>query len=150
MNSSSPSNIQEVSNTNQKQFLTKDQIILNICYNPENGKLTLSDNYNNHYLCDLFGRIKKRFLPNVTGQVSYRERKIKTEEKYKMPKTTNNFYLKEKGLIEYYPQTRKFDGYFNFPRPLSPPFCNIPNYIMKDSTKKELINHLEKYFTNEK
>ena len=118
MNSPSPSNIQEVSNTNQKQFLTKDQIILNICYNPENGKLTLSDNYNNHYLCDLFGRIKKRFLPNVTGQVSYRERKIKTEEKYKMPKTTNNFYLKEKGLIEYYPQTRKFDGYFNFPRPL--------------------------------
>ena len=89
-------------------------------------------------------------MPNVTGQVSYRERKIKTEEKYKMPKTTNNFYLKEKGLIEYYPQTRKFDGYFNFPRPLSPPFCNIPNYIMKDSTKKELINHLEKYFTNEK
>ena len=66
-----------------------------------------------------------------------------------MPKTTNNFYPNEKGLIEYYPQTRKFDGYFNFPRPLSPPFYNIPNYIMKDATKKELINHLEKYFSNE-
>ena len=136
-------------NTNQKQNLNKDQIILNICYNPENGELTLSDNYNNHYLCDLFGRIKKKFLPNVTGQVSYKERKIKTDEIYKMPKTTNNFYPNEKGLIEYYPQTRKFDGYFNFPRPLSPPFYNIPNYIMKDATKKELINHLEKYFSNE-
>ena len=49
-------------NTNQKQNLNKDQIILNICYNPENGELTLSDNYNNHYLCDLFGRIKKKIF----------------------------------------------------------------------------------------
>ena len=134
----------------EKQFSNKEQVILNICYIPESGKLVLSDNYNNHYSCDLFGRIKKKFLPNVTGQVSYKERKIKTEEKYKMPKTTNNFHINEKGLIEYYPQTRKFDGYFNFPRPLSPPFCNIPNYVMKEATKKELISHLEKYFSNEK
>ena len=143
------SNTDKNENKSQNKFMKQDQIILNICYNPETGKLTLSDNYNNHYSCDLFGRIKKRFLPNVTGQVSYKERKIKTEEKYKMPKTTNNFHLKEKG-IEYYPQTRKFDGYFNFPRPLSTPFCNLPNYVMKDATKKELISHLEKYFSEPK
>ena len=143
------SNTDKNENKSQNKFMKQDQIILNICYNPETGKLTLSDNYNNHYSCDLFGRIKKRFLPNVTGQVSYKERKIKTEEKYKMPKTTNNFHLKEKG-IEYYPQTRKFDGYFNFPRPLSNPFCNLPNYVMKDDTKKELISHLEKYFSEPK
>ena len=141
---------EEKSEEVQKQFSNKEQVILNICYNPESGKLTLSDNYNNHYSCDLFGRIKKKFLPNVTGQVSYKERKIKTEEKYKLPKTSNNFYINEKKLIEYYPQTRKFDGYFNFPRPISPPFCNIPNYVMKETTKKELISHLEKYFSNEK
>ena len=67
-----------------------------------------------------------------------------------MPKTTKNFFLKEKGLIEYYPQTRKFDGYFNFPRPLSPPFCNIPENIMNNKTKQALISHLEKYFSDNK
>jgi len=144
------SNTDKNDNMNQKQFSNQEQVILNICYNPETGKLTLSDNYNNHYSCDLFGRIKKRFFPNVTGQASYKERKIKTEEKYKMPKTTNNFHIKNKGLIDYYPQTRKFDGYFNFPRPLSPPFCNLPNHAMKDATKRELINHLEKYFSEPK
>ena len=145
-----PSNT-EVNNTqNQKQFNNPTQIILNICYNPESGKLTLSDNYNNHYSCDLFGRIKKRFFPNVTGQASYNERKIKTEEIYKMPKTTNNFYVKEKRLIEYCPQTRKFDGYTNFPRPISPPFCNIPNYVLTNKTKNELISVLEKYFSDNK
>ena len=144
------SNTDKNDNMNQKQFSNQEQVILNICYNPETGKLTLSDNYNNHYSCDLFGRIKKKFLPNVTGTASYHERKIKTKEKYKMPKTTNNFHIKNKGLIEYYPQTRKFDGYFNFPRPLSPPFCNLPNYAMKEATKRELINHLEKYFSEPK
>ena len=137
-------------NRNQKEYNNPPQIILNICYNPETGKLTLSDNYNNHYSCDLFGRIKKKFLPNVTGTASYHERKIKTKEKYKMPKTTNNFYPKEKGLIAYYPQTRKFDGYFNFPRPLSPPFCNVPENIMSNQTKHALISHLEKYFSDNK
>ncbi len=48
-------------NSNQKEYNNPPQIILNICYNPETGKLTLSDNYNNHYSCDLFGRIKKNF-----------------------------------------------------------------------------------------
>ena len=145
-----PSKTEVINNPNQKQFTNSTQIILNICYNPESGKLTLSDNYNNHYSCDLFGRIKKRFFPNVTGQASYHERKIKTEEKYKMTKTTNNFYIKEKGLIEYYPQTRKFDGYFNFPRPSSPPFCNIPDYVLTNKTKNELISLLEKYFSDKK
>ena len=145
------SNKEEKNNDlNHKQYNNPSQIILNICYNPETGKLTLSDNYNNHYSCDLFGRIKKKFFPNVTGVATYKERKIKTEEKYKMPKTTKNFFLKEKGLIEYYPQTRKFDGYFNFPRPLSPPFCNIPENIMNNKTKQALISHLEKYFSDNK
>jgi hypothetical protein len=48
-------------NTETKTYTNKEQIILNICFNPETGKLVLSDNYDNHYLCDLFGRIKKNF-----------------------------------------------------------------------------------------
>ena len=51
-----------------------NQLILNICYETETGKLILSDNYNNHYLCDLFGRIKTKFKPKVTGQASYTQR----------------------------------------------------------------------------
>ena len=92
----SASNTNEKNDTNQKQFNNAIQIILNICYYPDSGKLILSDNFNHHYSCDLFGRIQKKFLPNVTGQVSYQERKIKTEEKYRMSKTTNNFSIGEK------------------------------------------------------
>ena len=51
-------------NNNPNNKNKKEQLILNICYDMERGKLILSDNYNNHYFCDLFGRIKTKFLPN--------------------------------------------------------------------------------------
>ena len=63
-------NLNDNPNNNNK----KEKIILNISYNNETGKLILCDNYNNQYICDLFGRIKTKFLPNVTGQASYTQR----------------------------------------------------------------------------
>ena len=57
------------------EYNKKEQLILNITYETETGRLILSDNYDNHYLCDLFGRIKTKFLPNITGEASYIERK---------------------------------------------------------------------------
>ena len=48
----------------------------------------------------------------------------------------------------YYPTIRRFEGYSKFPRPLVPPFANIPNYDLKDNCKKELIKQLQKYFSN--
>jgi hypothetical protein len=43
------------------EYNKNEQLILNITYETETGRLILSDNYDNHYLCDLFGRIKQSF-----------------------------------------------------------------------------------------
>ena len=143
-------------NLNSNQNIKKEQLILNIGYNTETGKLILSDNYNNHYLCDLFGRIKTKYLPNVTGQANYTQRQnfylrnknIQNKlEILNRPNTSDPSFLNQKGKTEYYPSTRKFEGYTHFPRPLSPPFANIPNYQMKDETKKGLIKNLGKNFS---
>lgn len=145
------------SNNNSDLKNKNDQLILNICYDTESGKLILSDNYNNHYLCDLFGRIKTKFLPNVTGQANYTQRqnfflKNKKNQKngpmFSRPKTSKQLLLGKKGPIDYLPTTRRFEGYSKFPRPLSPPFINIPDYQMKEVIKNDLIQNLEKYFSD--
>ena len=42
--------------------------VKNICYNMDNGKLTINDNKNKEYKSDIYGRKIPRFLPNITGQ----------------------------------------------------------------------------------
>ena len=144
------------------EYNKRDQLILNICYDTESGKLILSDNYNNHYLCDLFGRIKTKFLPNVTGIASYSQRHhhfnsssnfnlnnkktIKEKSLLNRPQTSKKIIGKN-GPIEYHPITKKFEGYSKFPRPLSPPFSSVPDYELKEQIKNELIKHLEKFFS---
>lgn len=149
--------LEQNSNNNSHLKNKNDQLILNICYDTESGKLILSDNYNNHYLCDLFGRIKTKFLPNVTGQANYTQRqnffsKNKKNQKkgsmFSRPKTSKQLLLGKKGPIDYLPTTRRFEGYSKFPRPLSPPFSNIPDYQMKETIKNDLIQNLEKYFSD--
>ena len=138
-------------------------MISNICYETETGKLILSDNYNNHYLCDLFGRIKTKFKPNVTGQASYTQRqninsakslnlnnkknikKTKTEETFERP---HSIFIGKRGPTDYHPSIRRFEGYSKFPRPLSPPFINLPDNELKDEIKSELIKHLERHFSS--
>ena len=145
-------NLNDNPNNNNK----KEKIILNISYNNETGKLILCDNYNNQYICDLFGRIKTKFLPNVTGQASYTQRqnfysqnkKNKKREIFNRPNTSKPLFLSKKGPVDYLPTTKKFEGYSKFPRPLSPPFTNIPDYEMKEQIKKDLIQNLEKYFSD--
>ena len=148
---------EEKNSDNNKHYKNKkDQIILNISYNIETGKLILSDNYNNHYLCDLFGRIKTKFLPNVTGQASYTQRQIffsrnknlQKKELLNRPNTSKPLILGKNGPVNYHPTTRRFEGYSKFPRPLSPPFSNIPDHEMKEQIKKDLIQNLEKYFSD--
>ena len=119
-------------------------IIKNICYNPDNGRLILSDSENNHYLCDLFGRKHPEFLPDLSGFINGRQRKqlspLTFSSTVSLPSTEN--------FIEYYPTIRRFEGYSKFPRPLVPPFANIPNYNLSDKCKLELIKQLHKYFSN--
>ena len=146
------------------EYNKDEQLILNLTYEAETGRLILSDNYDNHYLCDLFGRIKTKFLPNITGQASYLERKnfnsarnfqskknknenLQTEENTDRPLTSKPLFSIKKEVINYHPIIRKLGGYSKFPRPLSPPFTNMPDYKLKDQIKAELIQHLEKFFS---
>lgn len=146
------------------EYNKDEQLILNLTYEAETGRLILSDNYDNHYLCDLFGRIKTKFLPNITGQASYLERKnfnsarnfqskknknenLQTEENTDRPLTSKPLFSIKKEVINYHPIIRKLEGYSKFPRPLSPPFTNMPDYKLKDQIKAELIQHLEKFFS---
>ena len=119
-------------------------IIKDICYNPDNGRLILSDSENNHYLCDLFGRKYPEFLPDITGFVNGKKRKKLAPLSFSSQITIPTY----QHFTEYYPTIRRFEGYSKFPRPLVPPFANIPNYDLKDNCKKELIKQLQKYFSN--
>ena len=140
-----------------------EQIIKNICFINETGRLILSDNFNNHFLCDIFGRIKTKFLPNVTGTLDNRERRkrlfsakqtkakniLNSKTQTSRPCTANP-KIENINYQNYHPTTRKFEGYSKFPRPLSPTFSNIPPFEIKDNIKKELINDLKKYFSDAK
>ena len=145
-------------NNNSKNLNDKLKIIINISYDHDTGKLTISDNNNNKYLCDLFARVKTKFLPNITGQASYTQRqnyysnnkKMQKKEIFNRPKTSKPIFFTKKGPIEYHPSIKKFEGYSKFPRPLSPTFSNLPNYLMKEQIKKDLIQNLEKYYSEKK
>ena len=63
-------------------FIEKEEpIIKNICYNPQTNKLTMVDNRNNKFACDIFGRKKRRFIPSISGMATAAERK-KTRKKF--------------------------------------------------------------------
>ena len=122
----------------------KINIIKNICYNPDNGRLILSDNLNNHFLCDLFGRKKSKFKQDLTGIFSGENRK-RNEPFFSFSKSFSN----SKNYCDYFPIIRKFEGYSKFPRPLCPPFVNSPSHEIKNkSIKKNLIEILSKFFNS--
>lgn len=120
-------------------------IIKQICYNPDTGRLVLSDSENNHFLCDIYGNKRKHFILGVTGVQNHKGRKSLMP--LQIPSTNSASNSITSNSIEYLPITRKFEGYSKFPRPLAPAFANIPNYEIVDKGKKELIEQLQKYFS---
>ena len=122
----------------------KSNIIKHICYNPDNGRLILSDSLNNHFLCDIFGRKKRHFKNDLTG-ISSGSNRRKND-----PFFSNTFSKSfSKNYCDYFPITRKFEGYSKFPRPLCPPFVNSPSHEIKNkSIKKNLIEILSKFFNS--
>ena len=133
--------------------ISKEPIIRNFCYDNETGYLMIYDNQNNQYKVDIFGRKKSNFLPEITGKVNRYEKKnnlmcIKTN-KYDTPnKITPS--RNSKIDINYFPSIRRFEGYSKFPNPKGSPFCNIPDYEIKEKAKKELINQLNECYSTEK
>ena len=125
-------------------------VVKQIIFNELNGRLVLSDDNNNHYLCDIYGNKIPNFLDNISGTCSYNERieKLKNSDVDYVEKPIDNF---EKNKYKYYlPSIRKFEGYSSFPNPLTSPMSNIPKYEVTKKNKEKLIALLKENFKNEK
>lgn len=137
----------------------KNHVYKNICYEMDTNKLMINDSENNQYLCDVFGRKKIKFLPNITGSINRYKYPVNNTSFFQSTNffpirnnTTNNSNLNRlnntlnKKQINYFPTTRKFEGYSKFPRPIGPPFINIPDYDIREKNKRKIIDHLNDYF----
>lgn len=108
-----------------------------LTYEPTYNKLLVYDEQGKSFPSDIYGRKKPLFHVNVSGVASYKERL-------------------NAGLVEplehevdnsvYHPQGKYFEGYFQFPRPLSHPFVNLIN-TAKD---KKMVNNLLKQLQQSK
>ena len=153
----------EIEETTKNNDENKTPLIRNICYEMDTNKLMINDNRNNHYLCDIFGRRKIKFLPNITGSLNRYKRQnlLQGNNLSYFKKTTDNSPKKSKSPkiiflnksnnnhVEYYPTIRRFEGYSKFPRPIGPPFVNIPNYHLNEKNKRKIIDKLDNYYEEE-
>ena len=150
----------------------KQPLIKNICYETDSNKLMINDSENHHYLCDIFGRKKIKFLPYITGMINrnkirnlsqeknltyfytsnFSTKNISSKKKNNITasvSTSNNDILSKKKYTDYFPTIRRFEGYSKFPRPVAPPLANFPKHGIKEKYKKQLINNLRNYFDDE-
>ena len=96
------------------------------------------------YRCDFFGRHFPKFDPDISGSLSGKQRKKLTPlsiDYSNIPKLKN--------YSDYFPITRKFEGYGQFPHPLSVPFSNIPTWEVKPRNRAGLINQLQKFSSSD-
>jgi len=123
-------------------------VVKQIIFNEESGRLILSDDNNNHYLCDIYGKKKPCFLPDITGCLNNKERLGKSNNNnlsIQVDKPHDEFASQSHNY--YLPSNRKFEGYFQFPSPLSAPFINSN---LPSGEKNKLLEILKKYFKHEK
>ena len=148
----------EENNNNYNLIKKEEPIIKNICYDDQTGNIILIDNKGNSFLCDIFGRKKLKFFPWISGNVNAIDRKnysltsrnaksnkFLTEIDSSINKTT-----KETKYIDYFPSTRKFEGYNIFPRPIVPPYSNLPSQEKIEKNRTIINKCLSTYFTNDK
>ena len=144
----------------------KKPLIKNICYDMDTNKLMINDSENRQYLCDIFGRKRIKFLPNITGTLNgYKRQNIFADKNLSYFQSTNylspnnteknnisllaNKSIMNKNQINYHPTIQRFEGYSKFPRPIGPPLVNIPNYNIREKDKRKIIDHLNKYFDDD-
>ena len=89
---------------------------IQINFNSEIGKFYLIDYKNNIFECNLFGEKLNQFKIDTTGISSYKER-LKNN-------LINEIKFNYNPSEYYHPNSNKFEGYFQFARPLSLPFIN--------------------------
>ena len=78
--------------------------------------------------CDIYGSPKKKFIKDITGMTSFKERLDK--------KLIKEFQFNNKSL--YIPKIINFEGSSMFPRPLSLPF------VSQAQNPNKLINEVKK------
>ena len=122
-------------------------LIKNISYMMDTGQYILLDNKGNNYYCDIFGREQPQFRRNISGFINGEKRK-KLNKVKSVPNIKNSSYSKNNNDNQkkeesksYFPTINKFEGYAPFPRPLCPPFTNIPESVLDDNYKQVLINN---------
>ena len=145
------------------------RIIRNLWYDSDTGRFILTDNQNNSYLCDMFGRQKNLFKSRITGISNRYQRKkklqpllikstiedrkifsnLKSQEKPIISKYHNFNTISNQKSINYHPFKRRFDDGCGLPKSLVAPFFNENTENSKERDKKELIEHLDMYFSNE-
>ena len=125
----------------------------------ESGKNYLADYNNNIDEADIFGRKLPFFLPKITGSMTGEQRaKLKLiKSKNNSPSTSNNnSYLNSNNHnnkisssrrhINYYPSISRLDGFSHFPRPISNPFVNIPDFQMQEEAKRKINAQMRKFY----
>ena len=126
-------------------------LVRNISYEMNKGEHIFLDNKGSNYICNIYGDQKPKFQYPLSGFISGKERKIlKNSKSVSDILISNRFKLaKNSDNRNYLPSLNKFEGYAQFPRPMCPPFGNLPSYIMKRNTKLKLKNQLQQSFDKE-
>ena len=116
----------------------------------DSGKIIITDYNNNKLETDIFGRKLKYFLPKITGILSGSNRnklnKIRYINHSASPSNSNileqngenKLKLHRKKSINYHPAINRLEGFNCFPRPISLPFYNIPDYDIKNNLRNEI------------
>src|SRR5690348_9224895 len=114
-------------------------VIKQIYFDEDSGKLMLSDDDNNHYLCNIYGNKLTEFTPGKSGCLSREERGLHliNMERYKLSTKT------------YLPTIKHFDGYTHFPRPRVAPFGNCEDFDKQTHNKEKLIALLKQNFKSD-
>jgi hypothetical protein len=111
-------------------------VIKQIYFDEDTGKLMLSDDNNNHFMCNIYGDKLTEFIPGVSCILTQKERgnRFVNPDRYK---------LSEKA---YLPGIRFFEGYTHFPRPKVAPLGNCEDYDKQKKNKEKLIDLLKSNF----
>ena len=129
-------------------------LIKNISYMMDTGQYILIDNKGNNFYCDIFGREQPQFKRNISGIINGEQRKTLNKIK-SVPNIKNSSYsrnsnddnIKKEESKSYFPTINRFEGYTPFPRPLCPPFTNIPESVLDNNNKRLLINNFGQKLT---
>jgi hypothetical protein len=111
----------------------KIPLIKELYFDDFSGKIMIHDSNNNDYECNLYGEKISKFLPNITGCLDAVERNKKN--------LNTSIEFKNESKEFYHPQSSKFEGYFQYPNPLSVPFFNEK---ISEEAKKNLLKYVEK------